>query len=168
MIYYYIFKGPVGSLDIDYTSDDSIMVHWHGFIDHESGIKMYKIGMDKRCLSLEEMHQTRNATSMLQYQETSSTVSSIRLTANFTGKMFITIIALNNALAASKVVCSDGITRDLSPPELRNVTLQHGSWSESIICHEGLTWLFHSSLTKLPLHSTDTCINQIRYLLQHH
>ncbi|XP_069134856.1 uncharacterized protein [Argopecten irradians] len=39
-----VMEGTVGSPDIDYTSDEIITVNWAGFIDHESGIKLYKMG----------------------------------------------------------------------------------------------------------------------------
>ena len=57
----------------------------------------------------------------------------------------------------SKAICSDGITRDISPPFIRNITIEHASWSEAIVCHEGRAWLLHSSLSKIKLHNVSNC-----------
>ena len=82
---------------------------------------------------------------------------SARVPANFTGKQYVTVIALNNAMQPSEAVCSDGITRDLSPPEIRNLTLQHGRWSESIICSQTDVFLLESNLKKVKLQNTKSC-----------
>ena len=82
---------------------------------------------------------------------------SVRVPANFTGKHYVTIIALNNAMESSEAVCSDGITRDLSPPEIRNLTLQHGRWSKSIMCTETDVFLLESNLQKVKLQNTNSC-----------
>ncbi|XP_052788796.1 uncharacterized protein LOC128223559 [Mya arenaria] len=51
-----VFEGPEDNYDIDYTSDVSILVHWHGFIDHESGIKLFRVGLSDRCLSTQDLY----------------------------------------------------------------------------------------------------------------
>ena len=40
-----IREGTPGSPDIDYTSDRNITINWEGFIDHESGVKFYRLGL---------------------------------------------------------------------------------------------------------------------------
>ncbi|KAH3708849.1 hypothetical protein DPMN_068308 [Dreissena polymorpha] len=151
-----VIEGPIDSNDIDYTSDDSFMVHWHGFIDHESGIKLYRIGLAERCLTREELYNLVNVKVMIAYTELPYQETSVRLLANFTGKSYVTVIALNNAMEASNPVCSDitGITRDKSAPSIRNITLQHATWSESIVCHKGRPHLLQSNLRKVPLHNS--------------
>jgi hypothetical protein len=57
----------------------------------------------------------------------------------------------------SAAVCSDGIARDLSPPSIRNLTLEHATWSETLVCHEGQTWLFHLRLSKIKLDYEPSC-----------
>ncbi|XP_053376618.1 uncharacterized protein LOC123534121 [Mercenaria mercenaria] len=154
-----IYEGPEFSKDIDYISEDSFIVHWHGFIDHESGIKSYRIGLANRCLGQAELYNFSINADIEFYADVLYSETSIRIPANFTGKRFVSIIALNNAMDPSKCVCSDGVTRDTSPPEPRNISLQHSTWSESIACFAGNTWLLHSSVSKVLLHNTSTCFD---------
>ncbi|KAH3708759.1 hypothetical protein DPMN_068218 [Dreissena polymorpha] len=154
-----VFEGPVDSNDIDYTSDDYFIVHWHGFIDHESGIKLYRIGLADICLTREDFYNISELNASFTYKELPFQITSVRLPANFTGKRFVTVLALNNAMEASNPVCSDGITRDMSAPGIRNVTLQNAAWSESIVCHKGQPYLLHSNLKKVPLNNTMICSN---------
>jgi len=149
--------GPEDSKDIDYTSDDSFLVHWQGFIDHESGIKLYRLGLSHRCLGKNELYNFTHVSDVSVYMEMPFSQQSVRVQANFTGKQYVTIIALNNAMESSEAVCSDGITRDLSPPEIRNLTLQHGRWSESIMCTETDVFLLESNLQKVKLQNTNSC-----------
>ncbi|XP_069134689.1 uncharacterized protein [Argopecten irradians] len=48
-----VMEGTIGTPDIDYTSDEIITVNWAGFIDHESDIKLYKVGLSTECLKLQ-------------------------------------------------------------------------------------------------------------------
>ena len=155
--------GPEDSKDIDYLSDDSFQVHWHGFIDHESGIKLYRIGLSHRCLKKNELYNFTTVPDILVYEELPFSQQSVRIPANFTGKRFVTVIALNNAMESSEAVCSDGITRDLSPPEIRNLTLQHGRWSESILCNKGNVYLLESNLQKVQITNTNSCQQLCQY-----
>ena len=159
----FIDIGSEDSKDIDYISDDSFQVHWHGFIDHESGIKLYRIGLSHRCLGKDELYNFTTVPDILVYEELSFSQQSVRIPANFTGKRFVTIIALNNAMEPSEAVCSDGITRDLSPPEIRNLTLQNGRWSESILCSEGKVYLLESSLQNVQITNTNPCQQLCQY-----
>jgi len=133
------------------------LVHWHGFIDHESGIKLYRLGLSHRCLGKNELYNFTHVLDVMVYREMPFSEQSIRIPANFTGKRFVTVIALNNAMEPSEAVCSDGITRDLSPPEIRNLTLQHGRWSESIMCTKTGIFLLESNLQKVKLRNTTSC-----------
>ncbi|WAR13863.1 hypothetical protein MAR_003968 [Mya arenaria] len=40
-----VFEGASGANEVDYTSDTEFLVNWHGFIDHESGIKKYIVAI---------------------------------------------------------------------------------------------------------------------------
>ncbi|WAR31807.1 hypothetical protein MAR_034349, partial [Mya arenaria] len=150
-------SGPEDSPDIDYTSDDSILVHWHGFIDHESGIKLYRVGLSDRCLSSKDLYNFTEVPSISILMERPFSEESVRIPTTFTGKRFLTVIALNNAMEPSKPVCSDGITRDLSPSEFRNMTLQHGQLSESLICLHGEVYLMQTNMQRAKLHNTSVC-----------
>ena len=91
------------------------------------------------------------------FAEVSYPENTLRLPANFTGKRYISLIALNNAMEPSEAVCSDGISADLSPPELRDISIDNAKWSESIYCRENTTWLLQPDLTKIKLENTQWC-----------
>ncbi|XP_052788827.1 uncharacterized protein LOC128223594 [Mya arenaria] len=152
-----VYEGPEDSPDIDYTSDDSILVHWHGFIDHESGIKLYRVGLSDRCLSTQDLYNFTEVPSISTFRELPFSEETVRIPTTFTGKRFVTVIALNNAMEPSKPACSDGITRDLSPPEFRNMTLQHGRLSESLLCLHGVVYLMKTNMQRTKLHNTSDC-----------
>ncbi|KAL4219902.1 hypothetical protein ACF0H5_020314 [Mactra antiquata] len=152
-----VFEGISGKMDIDFTSDDEIMINWHGFIDHESGIKEYRVVMDDKCLNKTDLFFVNDANSMKNYTVVPFTESSVRVAVNFTGKRYTSVVAVNNAMEPSDVACSDGITRDKSPPSITNVRIQQGRWSESIYCKDGVAWLFTSDLKKRILPASTIC-----------
>ncbi|XP_052789246.1 uncharacterized protein LOC128223857 [Mya arenaria] len=152
-----VHEGPEDSPDIDYTSGDSILVHWHGFIDHESGIKLYRVGLSDRCMSTQDLYNLTEVQSTKIFKELPFTEKSVRVPTTFTGKRFVTVIAINNAMEPSKPACSDGITRDLSPPEFRNMTLKHGSLKESLLCLHGKVYLMQENMHSEILHNTSNC-----------
>ncbi|WAR31813.1 hypothetical protein MAR_034355 [Mya arenaria] len=152
-----VYEGPEDSPDIDYTSDHSILVHWHGFIDHESGIKLYRVGLSDRCLSSQDLYNFTEVPSVSIFRELPFSEESVRIPTTFTGKRFVTVIALNNAMEPSRPACSDGITRDISPPEFRNMTLQHGKLSESLLCFHGKVYLMQTNMQRAKLHNTSVC-----------
>ena len=149
--------GPDGYQDIDYTSSDTFEVNIHGFIDHESGIKSYRVGLADRCLSVQELYQMNDSLVGVTFAEVEFPDNSITLPANFTGKQHVTGIALNNAMDPSDAICSDGISKDTTPPILHDVMLEHARWSESISCHGDSVWYLRSDLVKLPLDNTKSC-----------
>ena len=141
--------------DIDYTSDNDIIAHWHGFIDHESGINMYRVGLAERCLYADEV--TKNHSHVIAFSEVLHSEKSVIFHTNRTGKLFVTVVAFNNAMEPSKPVCSDGVTRDDTPPSVVNITLQNSKWSESIVCANNIAWLMHSSIKTVKLHQSFNC-----------
>lgn len=50
--------------EMDFTSSDVVHVRWHGFLDHESGIMLYRVVLARRCMTGEEMDTAVNATSV--------------------------------------------------------------------------------------------------------
>lgn len=151
------FPGAFEGSDIDYTSDDTFLVQWLGFFDHESGIKSYIIGVANRCLNSTELNNILHTPDIDYKTECSFSVSSARIKANFTGKRFVSVIALNNVMIPSVVVCSDGITRDIFPPEIRNLYVLNAKWSASVVCHNGFPWLLDPSLVKVNLSDIIAC-----------
>ena len=81
----------------------------------------------------------------------------LTLPANFTGKCYVTGIALNNAMDPSNAICSDGISKDTIPPVLHGVVLEHARWAESIICDGNTVWFLRSDLVKLHVESIENC-----------
>ncbi|KAJ8302432.1 hypothetical protein KUTeg_018828 [Tegillarca granosa] len=149
-----VFEGPIDGPDIDYTDQNFTIVHWHGFIDHESGINSFIIGVSNHCLSMDEM--TNNGSSndglFVKSKDTATTVPLRRI-----GKHIVSVIAFNNAMEPSKVACSDGISRDLSNPVIANVSLQNARIADSIGCSDGKAWFIHNAVTKVRLIQTAVC-----------
>ena len=81
----------------------------------------------------------------------------VTLPANFTGKYYITCIALNNAMDPSDAICSDGISKDTTPPVLHDVVIENARWPERIYCNDNTTWFLRSDLVKLKLENTKDC-----------
>ncbi|KAK3093029.1 hypothetical protein FSP39_010221 [Pinctada imbricata] len=148
-------EGRIGSSDVDFTSDDYVYVNWDGFIDHESGIKFYRVGLATTCLSQEILvGNETEGTTMLQ-DETGLSTRFDNITPN---KYFTTVVAFNNAMEPSKAVCSDGITIDITQPLLQNVILEHARTREVIGCYNRRAFLFLSNLTVIPLIMTHECL----------
>ncbi|CAG2236399.1 unnamed protein product [Mytilus edulis] len=145
-----VLEGPVGSPDIDYTRHDDITIHWHDFIDHESGIKLYRVALARVCL-----HNLKDLTigifNQTHIKETDTHFIKIRF-PDKEGQYFVSILAYNNAMSPSNVVCSDGITLDKTVPEVANITLKHAQIKQSIACSSGTPWLINSDLSKVKLH----------------
>ena len=138
-------------------------MHWHGFIDHESGIKLYRAGLAERCLTKDELSHRNTSLSDVVFDEIVSPENTLKLPANFTGKRYVTVIALNNAMEPSKAVCSDGISRDTITPQFRNITIANAKWSESLYCNDNTTWLLGSDLVKVQLRNTLGCQLACKY-----
>ncbi|XP_052073992.1 uncharacterized protein LOC127711868, partial [Mytilus californianus] len=115
-----VLEGPIGSPDIDYTSINEVTVHWHGLIDHESGIKFYKVAISRDCIyNLKDtVIGNINGSIVLETNHESTKM----VFPDGQGKYHVTVIAFNNAMSPSKIACSDGIIFDESVPEIVNIT----------------------------------------------
>ncbi|VDI49547.1 Hypothetical predicted protein, partial [Mytilus galloprovincialis] len=141
-----VLEGPVGSPDIDYTSINKFTVHWHGFIDHESGIKLYRVGIGRNCIN---NLNNREAGKMNGSFVLETTHESIKLAfPDGQGKYHVTVIAFNHAMSPSKSACSDGITFDESVPEIVNVSIKHAKTVKTIGCYDGVPWLVKQNLSR--------------------
>ncbi|XP_067670393.1 uncharacterized protein [Haliotis asinina] len=151
-------EGAVDGPDVDYTSEDTVLVNWAGFIDHESGISHYLVSLASKCLVLDEM---KNNTDTMEVTETIHTAQfKIGKEMN---KYYATVVAFNAALSPSKSSCSDGITRDISPPSVYNVTLGSAQTSEEhVACLDGNAWLVTRLLTLRQLEETSECIQRCK------
>ena len=130
-----VFEGPTGSKDNDYTGSANIMINWQGFIDHESDILFYHIGVTHSCMTAD------NISLSIIFKELDAPETDISITLPVEGKYFTTIIAYNKAVTASVPVCSDGIVFNSSPATVFNVTLQNAKIPESFACNEDGIWI---------------------------
>ncbi|XP_046356064.2 uncharacterized protein LOC124134978 [Haliotis rufescens] len=146
-------EGGVDGPDVDYTSEDTVLVNWAGFIDHESGINNYLVGLDIKCLTLDDM---KNITDVINIPGSINTAQfTIR---EETSKYYATVVAFNAALTPSKAACSDGIIRDISPPSFYNVILRSAQTStEHVVRLNGDLWLVKRNLTLNLLQKTSEC-----------
>ncbi|XP_033730988.1 uncharacterized protein LOC117320520 [Pecten maximus] len=150
-----VYEGLDGQTDIDYISESRISVHWHGFIDHESGIEFYKVAVATRCLQKNEIVSSGNLTGHIQYKNTTSTSTQFDIQAQ--GKYFVTVIAFNRAMEPSSAVCSDGFTKNDSPPEITNVTLSNARTRKHKVCYNGDIWLISDKLTRTNITGASLC-----------
>ncbi|XP_069134181.1 uncharacterized protein [Argopecten irradians] len=148
-----VMEGVVGTPDIDYISEETVIVSWAGFIDHESGIKLYKVGLATECLEDADFVISNSMNNDTHLQET--TIESVRVSLPQDGKYYVTVVAYNNAMEPSKPVCSDGIVLDRTKPKLVNLTLQSATMRETIICSDGSAWFITANLTKHEMNDTD-------------
>ena len=147
-------EGESGTPDIDYSSDTELILSWDGFIDHESGIKMYRIGFERHCLTPESLTQTIMNMSLNIYE---TSLKSLKVRPKKIGKYYTTVVAFNNAMEPSISVCSDGIILDGTIPEVTNITLEHAKTTEVLGCYRNETFLILENLTAVPLLRTEKC-----------
>ena len=81
----------------------------------------------------------------------------VQFSANFTGKRYVTGIAINNAMAPSDPVCSDGIVKDIFPPTFLNITIENARWRESLYCFENKTMFLRPDLIGVKLADVQLC-----------
>ncbi|XP_033746935.1 uncharacterized protein LOC117332160 [Pecten maximus] len=140
-------EGSLGGLDIDYTSKETVIAHWDGFIDHESGIRSYRVGLARWCLE-EEAFRNNKTSGVLETTIIDTIEKSARLTLTEEGQYFVTVVAYNNAMELSNPVCSDGVVLDRTPPVVVNVTIQSASVTEAMVCSDEKAWYVTRNLTR--------------------
>ena len=115
----HVIDGIVGQLDIDSQQNNIIRAYWLGFNDPDSGIHHYKYAIATSCL-------TRADFTLGKVTVYRTTVQTSRLvTATGPGIYYASVVAYNNALEPSDVVCSDGVTVDNTPPALEQISVSH-------------------------------------------
>ena len=65
-----------GQAEMDFTSSHVLHVRWHGFQDHESGIRLYRVLLAHRCMTVPEMEVAENATEVEQGNMATLTIPS--------------------------------------------------------------------------------------------
>lgn len=158
-------EGVFGEKDIDFTEENNTFINWDGFVDHESGILLYKVTLSPWCLKLEEMLNGVNNDSIVVIN---TTENSARIYFPKEGTFISSVIAFNNAGEPSDVACSDGITYDLSPIEIFNFTGFKFTTGQGVMIttirflYYGILQKFH--LEKLPNALISVEIIHFRYL----
>nr|KAG5706490.1 hypothetical protein BaRGS_032883 [Batillaria attramentaria] len=119
--------------EMDFTSSDVVHVRWHGFLDHESGILLYRVVLADRCLTDQEMDAANNATEV--HKE------------NTTSVLF-------------QPESTDGIIYDTTPPTLVNVSITHARTGQEVACTQpDQPWLVNTNMTRVRLSRTNDCLN---------
>ena len=115
----HVIDGISGQLDIDSQQSNTIHAYWQGFSDAESGIHHYKYAVDTTCLSKEQI----NSGNITVYRTSNEYIFPITVKNN--GTYYVSVVAYNNALEPSDVLCSDGVTVDGTPPTLQHISVDH-------------------------------------------
>lgn len=150
-----VYEGLDDQTDVDYTSDSHINVHWHGFLDHESGIESYRVTLATRCVQKHEMTSLQNFTGYIQYKNTTFTSTQFEVQAQ--GKYFVTVLAFNRAMEPSSAICSDGFTKSDSSPKITNVTLSKARTTNHTVCYNNDIWLISAKLTRTNITGVSSC-----------
>ncbi|KAK7493734.1 hypothetical protein BaRGS_00015063 [Batillaria attramentaria] len=144
--------------EMDFTSSDVVHVRWHGFLDHESGILLYRVVLADRCLTDEEMNAADNATDV--EGNTAVVLKFPKEGMAIFSQYVVSVVAYNGAMQPSGVACSDGITFDSTPPALRNVSITHAHIGRAIECSQpNHPWLINANLTRAKLSPTKDCLD---------
>jgi hypothetical protein len=148
-------EGILGEKDDDFTSQNFTTINWNGFIDHESGIRLYQVTMFSRCLNSDEISHIVMNESII---SVNTTENSIRLYFQKEGMYVASVIAFNNAGERSDVACSDGITYDVSAIQILNLTGEHFTTKEGIACDKNRNpFLLLENLKRVQLSNSTTC-----------
>ncbi|XP_062588511.1 uncharacterized protein LOC134250178 [Saccostrea cucullata] len=149
-----IQEGESSKPDLDFTATENITISWKGFLDHESGIRFYRIAVSNSCIPKSVMLQKDLQVSFFETSETS-----LRATLPNVGKYFASIVAFNNALESSEVACSDGIVFDETPPTIRAVTVENLNMYPKYACgKDNNVWLITESIKKIKTNCTCTTL----------
>lgn len=151
-----VFEGKHGEKDVDFTVSKWLFVHWAGFVDHESGIRMYEVAIAERCFTENEMKNKTNIPSTF----VNTTLTETKFHVGTDGQYYISIIAYNNAMEPSKPICSDGIVVDSAPPILEELRIDHLKTTDILGCYRGTPYLIKDDLTAVQLPRTSACDNR--------
>lgn len=108
-------EGASGENDIDFTQDNKTFISCNGFIDHESGINLYRIALSPWCLRYDELVNSLENDSIV---SVNTSENSVLMYFPREAIIITSVIAFNNAGEPSDVACSDGIMYDTSPIEI--------------------------------------------------
>ncbi|KAL5006990.1 hypothetical protein ScPMuIL_015796 [Solemya velum] len=153
-----VHDGVRGSPEVDFQQDFFLIAHWDGFFDRESGVLFYRYSFSWRCLEAHEFHLNSTNQSVTQTYSTHATYQ-----ADSEGTYYVTVVAYNRAMDGSDPVCSDGVTVDRSPPEVKEIIIENIRMGEGLVKGPDNTnvWFFQKegSLV-LVQNSSEECRNK--------
>ncbi|XP_078682372.1 uncharacterized protein LOC144916849 [Branchiostoma floridae x Branchiostoma belcheri] len=142
--------------DLDFQQDTVIQASWEGFFDRESGVMFYMYGFAEDCLTLENVTEFGNTSN---YQVANTTSTHAEWEATHPGLYHCTVIAFNRALEPSEPVCSDGVTIDVTPPVIADLSVDNLHYTPGVVRgKDGEVWLVDSSGLRHPINEPSaTC-----------
>ena len=110
-----------GKTDLDWTNDStSLTAYWIGFKDENSGIKFYEYAIGSSIGAMDVISWTNVGL------DTSVTHSGLSLSG---GKTYYFIVRATDLIGnVSSVATSDGIAVDVSPPTIRDMSIEAGDY----------------------------------------
>lgn len=134
-----VIDGITGQTDVDYQQGLILEGYWKGFSDPESGIHHYRYAIANTCFTIDQLQFSRVGGVTIHRTTESSTARTLVAVA---GTYYVTVVAYNNALEPSNVVCSDGVTIDVTPPELEQIEIQDLDSMRGLVREKGDTRLW--------------------------
>ncbi|XP_078682420.1 uncharacterized protein LOC144916894 [Branchiostoma floridae x Branchiostoma belcheri] len=116
--------------DLDFQQDTVIQASWEGFFDRESGVMFYMYGFAEDCLTLGNVTEFGNTSN---YQVANTTSTNAVWEATHPGLYHCTVIAFNRALEPSEPVCSDGVTIDVTPPVIADLSVDNLHYTPGVV-----------------------------------
>ncbi|XP_062523015.1 uncharacterized protein LOC134197685 [Corticium candelabrum] len=152
----HVIDGISGQLDIDSQQSNIIRAHWQGFSDPDNGIHHYKYAIETTCLSKEQITSGK----MKVYRTSNQYIDPI--TVNTSGTYYVSVVAYNNALEPSDVICSDGVTVDDTPPKIQQISVDHLRSAPGLIKQNTskTIWLLDENRRRQLLQGVETVCDQ--------
>lgn len=140
-----VVEGFEGYFDIDYISEVLVIVRWNGFIDYESGIMKYCIGIGEYCFIVVEMnvyfYDLLNNFSFYELLEVYFKVNLL-----YDGFYYVLVLVYNNVLELLEVVCLDGVFCDMIFIKVIDLILELVKVKFVIGCYDNKVWYIFENL----------------------
>ena len=127
--------------DVDYQDHVTLNAWWTGFFDRETEIPFYQYIFANYCSDASLFSYPLNDSSAVSQTD----LTSVQWDAPGEGTYYVTVVAYNNALQPSKLVCSDGVIVDLTPPRFMGVAVPGAVVKPGLVVDgDGQFWLIGS------------------------
>lgn len=152
-----VFDAPSGMPDIDYQTSPSLSAWWSGFFDRETDIAFYQYAFGTRCVNASTFSYPLAPDSQAVQRNTLSTT----WTAPGVGTYYVSVVAYNNAFRPSAVVCSDGITVDVTEPYFEGVSIPRAVITPGLArSTDGVVWLIGPNRERRLVRENEGCTSQ--------